>query len=723
MCIEQERGVFKLDLIDWIRTWGKRPIRRPLPLLREVLITRRLRSADRRVPGARISDADRERLAALLAAAVHRSEHRSRNCIRPLMVEVFDEVGLVPQNTPERVARRKLIEELLDHVVEQGHISMGHLRDALSKNDLKLPDVAGLSELIFGDRLLRADRKLDVVLDGVYRRGAVYLRWPQTLSSLGFGTAFGRFVTKYVVMPFGGAYLTLEFIRHVIEAIVGHPPPPGASLAEQAHSAAELAAPQWSFLVWVLLLGVWLSLLLHSERFRAGNLAVVYRAWRLGRRLLIDLPARVLRSPLVQRILNSPAYLAFQAYVLRPALVTALIGLPAFLVRRPWSLRTLFEIFLGATAMLNSPVGRYVTELTTDFLVRAWHELRMRVFAAMYQWIMDVFHGLMMALDRVVYTVDEWLRFRAGDNRFSQAVKLVGGVVWFFVSYVVVFVFTLLVEPQINPIKHFPVVTVSHKVILPSGPMFVKQLTPYLGAAQANTLVWTTIWLIPGVFGFLVWELKENWRLYDANRRPTLRPVPIGHHGETMVRLLRPGFHSGTFPKLYSGLRRTVRKAERTGNWNLVNNKLAQIERVGEDVRRFVEREFIELLKEADFLGGATLTVSRIRTSTNRIDVDLTLGDEPANPVTITWQDHAGRLGAWISRTGWLTGLSASDRELFATALAGLFQRSGVEAEYELDAPAAATPISWDHWVATWSPPPARSQDPAASISIATSAH
>ena len=30
------------------------------------------------------------------------------------------------------------------------------------------------------------------------------------------------------------------------------------------------------------------------------------------------------------------------------------------------------------------------------------------------------------------------------------------GVVWFFVTYVVRFVVTLLVEPQVNPIKHFP---------------------------------------------------------------------------------------------------------------------------------------------------------------------------------------------------------------------------------------------------------------------------
>src|SRR5207237_9570184 len=99
------------------------------------------------------------------------------------------------QNGPEAVARHKLAEELLDRVIEHSYLSMADLRDALSKNDLKLPDVLSVGDLARGDRLLRADKKLDAKLDGVYRRGAIYQRWPQTISSLAFGTSFGRFLT------------------------------------------------------------------------------------------------------------------------------------------------------------------------------------------------------------------------------------------------------------------------------------------------------------------------------------------------------------------------------------------------------------------------------------------------------------------------------------------------------------------------------------------------
>ncbi len=84
---------------------------------------------------------------------------------------------------------------------------------------------------------------------------------------------------------------------------------------------------------------------------------------------------------------------------------------------------------------------------------------------------MEVFARVMEAVERVLYTVDEWLRFRGGQGTSSLAAKAVLGMAWFLVAYVVRFFITLLVEPQINPIKHFPVVTVSAKILRdPGGP-------------------------------------------------------------------------------------------------------------------------------------------------------------------------------------------------------------------------------------------------------------
>ena len=66
----------------------------------------------------------------------------------------------MPQNLPERVARKKLVEELLDQIGERGFLTMGDLRDAISRNNLKLPDLSEPLDFFRGDQLLRADRKL-----------------------------------------------------------------------------------------------------------------------------------------------------------------------------------------------------------------------------------------------------------------------------------------------------------------------------------------------------------------------------------------------------------------------------------------------------------------------------------------------------------------------------------------------------------------------------------
>ncbi|HTN76947.1 MAG TPA: hypothetical protein VL096_16930, partial [Pirellulaceae bacterium] len=313
VCIEHERGVYRLDLVEWVRTMGTRPIRRPLPLLRDALMIRHLRTALRRVTKACIDHADREALTVLLSQAVEQIEHESRDQLRPIVAGVLENVGLVPQNVPERVAQHKLIEELLDRVVERSYVSMADLRDALSKNELKLPDVATVADLAQGDRLLRADRKFDTALDGVYRRGAIYQRWPQTISSLAFGTELGRFLTKYLALPYGGAYLALAFVHHVVLMIAGdghHTPELTPPELAPHDAAAHAVGPM--FYVGVIALGTWLLALLHVPSFREWTIAVLTAGWRMARQVAIDWPAKLLHSQIVQQILNSQAFAALR---------------------------------------------------------------------------------------------------------------------------------------------------------------------------------------------------------------------------------------------------------------------------------------------------------------------------------------------------------------------------------------------------------------------------
>src|SRR4051812_20928782 len=107
--------------------------------------------------------------------------------------------------------------------------------------------------------------------------------------------------------------------------------------------------------------------------------------------------------------------------------------------------------------------------------------------------------------------------------------------------------------------------------------------------ARAIGLATAIITGIPGIFGFAVWELKENWKLYSSNRSRNLRPVRIGSHGETMLRLLKPGFHSGTVPKLF----RKLRRATRHGQQRNVRKIKASLHHVQESISHFVERELL----------------------------------------------------------------------------------------------------------------------------------
>ncbi len=769
VCVAHERGVYRFNVWGWVKTLGKEPLRRELPLLETVQSAKYLQSMAERASSIRISAIDRNRLMALIDVVQTRSDQELRQTVRPLIEKTFDDVGLVPQNIPERVARRKVIEGLLDRLVERGFITMGDVRDALSQNSLKLPDVSGPVELAWGDRLLRADRQLAKGLDGVYRQGAVYLRASQRLSSLAFGTPLGRFLVRNLALPFGGAYLALAMLVHLWQGPPAETPPPPSptaavhSPADSAVSAPPLKAAPLAeapnaegppaevgqkpssvakltdravdalqdvgeaavnvttktvdatigqqvrknlensknaqphtppfYAAW-LVLGVLVWMLLHRPRFRRSVVKLFVRLWATSRWLAYELPVSVIDSQLVHRVLESRAFAILKGYVLRPLAVTlVLVGTTWFLLKYSlsWLLpppaltwRNWLDSFLLFNLFLNSPAGRSVEERVMDICVRAWHELRFRIFAVIYHLVMDLFHDAMQWIEQSLYTVDEWLRFRAGDPGRFVVLKILIGSVWSVVSYVIRFVMTLLVEPQINPIKHFPVVTISHKILLPYTKQILHLIHGSVGAERmseptAAAITGAIVLLAPGVIGFLVWELKENWQLYVANRPHSIQPVRVGSHGESITALLRPGFRSGTLAKLYMKLRGALRLESDPGHGYRSTRQLAHIDSVVLAVRRFVEREFCVLVAETKLLDGATISVGRLEPATNRFDLELWCSLAPERPLTMRWEDLNGWLAARIVDPGWMSELPAETRTRLNVALTGLYKLAGVD--------------------------------------------
>ncbi|MBY0522355.1 MAG: hypothetical protein K2R98_03115 [Gemmataceae bacterium] len=703
VCLDHERQVYKLDLIGWVTSLGHRSIQRLLPGQNHVLAVKHLRSAGRRLGAVRMPDAERRELALLIEHGIHMEEERLRERFRPEIQRVIVDVGLQPENLPERVALRKLIEELLDHITERGFLTMGDLRDAISRNQLKLPDLADPGELLLGDRLLRANRSLAVKLDGVYRRGEVYMRWLQRLSSLAFGTNTGRFLTLFAILPFASAFVILMGGEEIVKLTrslfrgevlstgpavepLGNEEDGTATLSamtvksESAHAGLDLPNPYVFGL-----LGVFLLLLVNVPAFRRATGHLLLSGYRGLRWMLQEVPAWIARSRIMQQFLHSAIVLATWRYIVKPLIVAGLLSLVfplAGATANHWMMGAA-SLFVVMTLVLNTRLGRDLEEVAVDGIVRAWEQFHVEFVPGLFRLIVGFFKRVTESVERVIYTVDEWLRFRSGDSRLSLVIKAVLSVVWLLVTYLVRVFINLFVEPTFNPIKHFPVVTVAAKLIFPTIPTLLKGITaalaPFVGTAVGIFLATAVIFFIPGLAGFLVWELKENWRLYRANRALTLRPVLVGHHGETLRRLLRPGIHSGTIPKLYARLRKAERRARHSGSWRSFRKNYEALHHVEASVRHFVDRELVGLLKESQCWGTDDLRVGAITLATNSIRVQLDCPSLGLEPMRLVFTEQSNWMVAGIAVPGWLPALSEPQRRALGAALAGIYKLAAVE--------------------------------------------
>jgi hypothetical protein len=707
VCLDRERAVYGVDIGEWVYSLGQRSIKRVLPGQAEILQVKHLRGAAGRAAALQIPAAERQRLEELLHAAGARAEQTVRELFRPRVAEALHDVGMRPTSLPEQVALNKLTEELLDRVVENGRLNMGNLRDAVSRNNLRLPDLSGPQEFFRGDRLIRANRRFPVLLDGVYRRGEFYLRWLQRFSSLAFGTAMGRVLVLYLLLPFGGAFLTVEGVRHIAIlaakylAVVGIMAEPTYEPEPADHAEAHAHHFHTSSLVTTVLLGSFLFGLMHSAMFRKWFVRALLVTVEGLRIFFVEWPAKILTLPAVRWILSSGPVVWFGRNLARPVLAGLLVGLLClvWLTERE-SLVAGAAAFLAGCLFFNSRLAGELEEAFLDWLSRVWMRLSIELIPALFHFIMAVFKSIVEAIDRLLYTVDEWLRFRTGESRWTFAWKLVLGTVWFVVSYIVRLYVNLFIEPTTNPIKHFPVVTVAHKIMAPFIVVVFHTMTEYLDKfmnhALADAVAAVHVFLLPGIFGFLAWELKENWRLYRANQPRTLRPDMIGHHGETLRGLLRPGFHSGAVPKLYRKLRRAKRECDPAA----ARKQDAALHHLAQAVRHFTEREFIYLLELSRSWGKIAIRAGSVKLGCTNIRVEL-LGPEPsAESALLIFEEQAGFLVACVQRSGWLKKVSETSRRAFAVALAGWYAMTAVERD--CSSSADAMPIPWQWWVDAW---------------------
>ena len=480
------------------------------------------------------------------------------------------------------------------------------------------------------------------------------------MSSVAFGTSVGRIVTLHLALPLLLSFVLLEGLQHVAHPIgkaFGH---------KHVHL---LSLPSFVGLA------LFFYGLIHSAPVRRAARTLALGVGSVLHAVLIGVPSFVLSSAPVRAITRS----RLVSLVTKPLLLAG----AAYLVARragleqAEALATTAAIAALTAIFLATPLGRHAEEALSDFLLRRVRQLSHRALPGLFAFIVDVFRIFIERVERGIYTVDEWLTFKEGQSSVSLAMKGALAFVWFFATYLLRIYVNLLIEPQVNPIKHFPVVTVSHKIVLPMSPTILAAIRPPLaplGPVASNAIAGSTVFLLPGVFGFLVWELKENWKLYDQNRSKTLDPVRIGHHGETMNGLLVVGFHQGTIPKLYAKLRRAAKR--RTSKVNVYRQQIHEVEHA---IETFVERELIGLLRQSKRWRAGDLEVHAIEVGSNRIRVGVACESVSADIAWLQFEEQSGSLVASVATTGFIDALPADQHATLEIALAGLYKRAGVD--------------------------------------------
>ena len=172
-----------------------------------------------------------------------------------------------------------------------------------------------------------------------------------------------------------------EIPAEVLPAEIKSPVQPREVIAVTPRNADDavdqIVERQWEMLSWVLIIGFLLMFLIHVVQFRRWFFRTVSSFWRLTRKILIDLPLKILRLPLVQSILRNRTVIRIRKLALMPCIVS-LIGTRSI----PWLLvgQSLNWWWTGSIAVLfsmaiNSRLGQDAQELTVEWVGNAWYKL------------------------------------------------------------------------------------------------------------------------------------------------------------------------------------------------------------------------------------------------------------------------------------------------------------------------------------------------------------
>jgi hypothetical protein len=438
----------------------------------------------------------------------HATDDALRARFGPLIEKAMEDVGLGPRTLIEKVAFDKVVAELLDRINSYGFLTFAALRDTLSHNHISLTERAEWADIICGDHLIRLDRLLASRLEGFYRPSELYTRWLERGASLLFGTGWGRALSRYFLLPLLCAWLVL----HVLGLLIG----------------AFFSYPKYPVLTQV-------SLVLLGPVYRVGEDPTLQSALGAAGGVTAVMARRLWPVP------PEPHWLWHVGVLAAAILALALPQSRAFqrrwqrcwlVVRELWQVlrRRVWEMLL-----------RILPEATTRLIVACWRpQLFKRYvlkpflipFFAIYYFLRNLSKWMVEGIEHVLFMGEQWLRFRSGDGRTSRVARSILRVIWYPFAFWARFYVVVLIEPGINPVK-LPLSILMARILLPIYPIIysvaLQPLEETLGILWlARAIITFHIFWLPDVLVFLVWELKENWSLYRANRSPEISAATGG---------------------------------------------------------------------------------------------------------------------------------------------------------------------------------------------------
>jgi hypothetical protein len=680
--LEGRTEYYRLQPVLWLWNGGRQPLRLGLPFQGPLKALRALNAAKTRLDQLPWSGAEAAYYSAPLRILGDSIGQRLRQQLQPRLDGLLDAAGFLPGDPRQRVARNGLQEELFEIILQRWHLRFTDVRDAVARNEWRLPDPEW-RELLLGDRLARFDRQASAALPGVYQPGEFYLKGLQQLSAPLFGAPAGRWLTRFLLFPFGIAFISLEALGLLL------------SLVPMAQGSIRLVDPGS-----VLGVGAGLIVVLHTEQGRRAAAAFgrgcrwlfaefLYR--RLARWMRWGRAARWFRVPLVRQV---------SRYLLEPLLIGLAFALPLIGIAGGLGLDAdglpTFLLALGfilGGILRNSHSGRRLLDGAITGFVAFWRRVHHALLVGLFRWVVDLFGWWMHGIEQALHRVDEAVSHHRDEGKGVLVAKAIIGPVWRAFSYLIHFYAAVLVEPQINPIKHFPVVTVADKLMLPFFPTMTAALLalldPILPRLVTFPLATVTVLLSPGLFGFLAWELNENWKLYRANHPDHTQPARFGPYGETLYTLLRPGFHSGALPAAFAELREVIgleNERERPCPQRLRQAE-ARLSKLLESLQAFVTRELGFALMERCRAAGyerAEAAVVKLEVATTALDLRVALYPHGRvemleEPILLDlrfdlWADQLQGAVAW---TGPVENLGPEERAWLEAETAYFLQRAG----------------------------------------------